>query len=570
MSYKSIPLSPFLKRFYLQSFILTKAVWARLTTSAFSPVLITLIILLPLLAILNNSTNVSWSHWGDLLSNSIPGLLSNTLKLAVLVAIMTSIIGVSSAWLLTRYRFFGSKLLVWLLILPLAIPTYVYADIYIRLFSAEGWLGFISEYWHVTVLKSSLASSLSQVWASISFNSTSGSQFSDLIATSLVLSLASFPYVFLLVRTALSKSTKTLEEVARLHGLTSTQRFWRVNFPLLRPALAASLAIVILHTISDFGAVSMMQFPTFTWEIYIKSQHAKANNNYGPAAVLSIVLVVMAFTFLLLERFFRSRQRYYTEHTDLQESERKSLSKLQLISVWCWLGVVLLFAVILPLFWLLVNSWDSIQNNYINAEFWQYTFNSFWIAFVVATVALFIALPIALYNYRKQSALSHFCIHGSNVGFILPGPVVIIGTLLIFSLFVVEFGSGAFIAAWIIAVIIRYMPFAVQAEESSLQQITPSIAQAGRVLGLSAWQNLKRVLFPIMRQGLAGAWVLVFIDALKELPIALIINEPGMMTLPIKIWREADDETLELAAPAALMLVLVTLPALWLMMRNKK
>ncbi len=529
---------------------LGKYTWSRITAASLLSVFITLIILLPLIAILFNSGSVTASKWSDLLSNSIPGLLANTLKLAIIVAFLTSIIGVSAAWLVTRYRFIGSKVVVWLLILPLAIPTYVYADIYTRLFSYDGWLGSIGIFWNSIFVSSS--------------------EFSTLIATSIVLSLASFPYVFLLVRTSLNKSTKSLEDVARLHGLSSFQRFWRVNFPLLRPALAASLAIVILHTISDFGAVSVMQFPTFTWEIYIKSSHAKADNDYGPAAALSIVLIVLAFTFLILERFFRSRQRYYADDIKNGEHLKKKLSKLQLFSVWFWIGLILVFSVGLPLFWLLVKSWASIQQNYINSEFWQYTFNSFWIAFVVASIAIMTALPIALFNYRRQSRLSQLCIHGSNVGFILPGPVVIIGTLLVFALFVSEFGSLAFVAAWIAAVIIRYMPFAVQAEESALQQITPSIEQAGRLLGLNAWQNLKRVLFPIMRQGLAGAWVLVFIDALKELPIALIINEPGMMTLPIKIWLEADDETLELAAPAALMLVFVTLPALWLIMRDKK
>ena len=120
----------------------------------------------------------------------------------------------------------------------------------------------------------------------------------------------------------------------------------------------------------------------------------------------------------------------------------------------------------------------------------------------------------------------------------------------------------------LLAMLIRFLPLAVQAQEAVVQQLSPSIEEAGRSLGASPWENLRRVILPMLRNGLITAWVLVFIDTLKELPATLLLRPTGFDTLPVRIWIEASEEMLELAAPAALMLMLGTLPVLWLLMRQ--
>jgi iron(III) transport system permease protein len=120
------------------------------------------------------------------------------------------------------------------------------------------------------------------------------------------------------------------------------------------------------------------------------------------------------------------------------------------------------------------------------------------------------------------------------------------------------------------AMVIRFLPLAIQSQESAVQQLTPSIEQAARSLGASAWENLTRVVLPMLKGGMASAWVLVFIDTLKELPATLILRPTGFDTLPVRIWIEASEEMLELAAPSALMLVVGTLPVLWFLMRPER
>ena len=166
------------------------------------------------------------------------------MSLAVLVSIGSVTLGVSSAWWISRREFPGRKLAVWLMVLPLTIPTYVFAHIYTSLLEPEGWLG--------------------QFWILLTGNENSIPDLYNIWGVTLVLSLAGFSYVFLLARTALSQSTRTLEEAARIQGASKLEVFWRVNLPLLRPAIAAGLAVVVLHVLSDFGAVSMLRFQTFT------------------------------------------------------------------------------------------------------------------------------------------------------------------------------------------------------------------------------------------------------------------------------------------------------------------
>jgi iron(III) transport system permease protein len=124
------------------------------------------------------------------------------------------------------------------------------------------------------------------------------------------------------------------------------------------------------------------------------------------------------------------------------------------------------------------------------------------------------------------------------------------------------------LVALVIALVIRFLPLAVQSQEASLQQLTPSIEQAGRILGAGPFENLRRIILPMIKNGMISAWVLVFIDALKELPATLLLRPIGFDTLPVRIWIEASEEMLELAAPAALMIMAATMPVLWLMMRT--
>jgi iron(III) transport system permease protein len=509
-----------------------------------SALAIVILAAVPLWFVIYRSSELGIEQWQMLWTSRLPELLWNTLSLAVLVAITSFVLGVSAAWWIARFDFPGRRYAVWLMVLPLTIPTYVFAHIYTTLFESDGWIG--------------------QAWTGIFGDSIAIPDIYNIFGVTLILSLAGFSYVFLMAHSALSISTQTMEEAARIQGVSKWQVFTRINLPLLRPAIAAGLAVVILHVLSDFGAVSMLHYQTFTLSIYLQMS---GRFDYQAAAGLSLVLVLLSLTFLVLERFFRARQRYYTNR-QIRKHQLKPVTPWVTVMIWSWLGFITLLAFVLPVAWMISWSWDAWLQDVISREFWGYAYNSLLLGVLCATLAIVCGLPIALFNNRQRSRYSSALIQVSSVGFVLPGPVVALG-IITFILSVLPFLYGGLLAL-VIALVIRFLPLAVQSQDASMQQLTPSIEQAGRILGATPLENLKRVILPMISGGIASAWVLLFIDTLKELPATLILRPTGFDTLPVRIWIEASEEMLELAAPAALMLVIGTLPVLWIMMKNEK
>ena len=497
---------------------------------------------IPLLFVLYHSALLPASKWAGLWSQRLPELLGNTLSLAVLVGVICLVIAIPSAYLVARREFVGRKVAIWLLILPLAIPTYVFAHIYTVLLEPDALLG--------------------QLWQLIAGEGARLDLY-NLGGTAVMLSLAAFSYVFLLGYTALADGRQSLEDAARIHGATRWQLFHRVTLPLMRPALAAGLAVVTLHTLSDFGAVSMLRYQTFTLSIYLQMN---SRFDYQSAAALSLILVALSLSFLILERFFRRRQRYYAGAQTRYVSRRQA-SGWETAVIWSWLGLIALFAFAIPVAWMVVWSAKAVAADLIDAQFWGYAFNTGLISFTAACVAVVVALPIGLFHNRARSWLSSSYIQLSSVGFVLPGPVIALG-IITFVIAVLPSLYGGMVAL-VMALVIRFLPLAIQSQEAALQQLTPSVEQAGRIHGAGPLENLRRVTLPMIRNGMVTAWVLVFIDALKELPATLMLRPVGFDTLPIRIWIEASEEMLELAAPAALVLVIATLPALWIMMRSQ-
>lgn len=506
---------------------------------AVSASIVALLAAIPLIFVAFKSSELALSKWGSLWQNRVPELLANTLSLSVLVAIGCLLLGVSAAWLVARRDFKGRRIVSWLLVLPLAIPTYVFAHIYTVMTADDGWIG--------------------QVWLALFGNSL---DIYNIWGTAFVLTLAGFSYVFLLVRIAFMDANRSLEEAARIQGASPLAVFWHVNLPLVRPAIAAAIALVVLHTLSDFGAVSMLRFQTFTLSIYLQMS---GRLDYEAAAGLSLVLVALSLTFLILERFFRRRARYFS-NAHSRHTEAKKASPRELIIIWSWLGLICLFAFILPVLWMLQWSWEAIISGAIDKRFWGYTFNSLLVGALAASAAMVAALPVGLFHTRIKSWLSSTCLYFSSVGFVLPGPVVALG-IISFAILALPALYGG-LTLLVLALVIRFLPLAVQSQEAAMQQLTPSVEQAGRVLGAGPLENLRRVILPMIRGGMASAWVLVFIDSIKELPATLLLRPVGFDTLPVRIWIEASEEMLELAAPAALIIVIATLPAIWLMART--
>jgi len=466
--------------------------------------------------------------WLSLFDRRFFELLGNTVLLSIAVAVGSLLLGAISAWLLSRWQFPGRKWLEVLCLVPLVIPPYVLAYIYVTVTGPEqlltGWLpvqGF---------------------WGAVA-----------------VLTLAGFPYVFLPARAALGQYNQHLEEAARMMGANSRQVFWRVALPLLRPALMVGVILVVMHVLADFGTVSLLRYQTLTWEIY---QQFENYDDYSRAAALSTALVLLSVLLLTVEQRWRGRRQFSARCS--AQPQRQVVGTKQAIIMVVWFGVLLSFAVFLPLGLLVDWTLQAVSTEGWSLELWRYLQHSFIVAAAVAGLAMVLALPVALLQWIRPAAFSQLLVLLSSVGFALPGVIAAVAVFTVAYWLLPAFSSVFALSflVLVIALMIRFLPLAVQNEAAALSQVRPSVLEAARISGYGVFGSVRKALLPILRRGLGVALILVFVEALKELPMTLMMRPLGFDTLTVRIWLDASEEMLELAAPAALLLIVASLPVL--------
>ena len=207
-----------------------------------------LLVLMPLLVLLASWHEVDRQIWSHLWQTQLARLIGNTLTLVLGVGVGVTLLGVSLAWLTSLCEFPGRRWLDWGLMLPFAIPAYVLAFVFVGLLDFSGPV-----------------QTLLREWLGSGVRFPRGRSTTGVI---IVLVLVFYPYVYLLARNAFLAQGKGLTEAARTLGLSPLQAFWRVALPMARPAIGAGLALALMETLADFGAVSVFNFDTFTTAIY--------------------------------------------------------------------------------------------------------------------------------------------------------------------------------------------------------------------------------------------------------------------------------------------------------------
>jgi iron(III) transport system permease protein len=499
------------------------------------------LILLPLAYVTTLALSADPAVWMRLWATRIPELLSNTVSLAALVSMLTLLLGVSTAWLVVRYDFPGRRLWEIALVLPLAMPTYVLAYVYNYLL---GFGGPIEHLWQ------GLAGPQARIFSPQS-----------LAGATLVMALDTFPFVYLLTRSALLSLNVSFEEVARTCGASRFQTMWRVTLPLLRPSIVAGLALVVLYVVSDFGAVSLLRYQTLTYAVF---QQMTGRSDNTAASILSILLVVLALVFLLAERWFRHKSRFYQTTGRYRAPERLRCGWPQALAATAYLVIVVGASFGIPAYLLIEWSLSAEAQAMLDSRFFGFIWNSAILSASAATAGVAIGLPLAYLASRRPTWLNIGCLQAAYAGYVLPGPVAALAVLVLcLKLLPVLYGTALIL---ILAYVIHFLPAGLQSLEPSLQQITPNLEEVSRTLGLGVRETWRRVTFPLIRTGFVVAWVLMFLQTMKELPATLLLRPVGFDTLAIRVWLEASEEYYRLAAPSALLIVVVGLPALVLLL----
>lgn len=484
----------------------------------------------PLLFVVYSAFTIDSALWIRLWQTRLPFLFSNTFKLLLAVGMTSLVLGVSLAWIMARYDFPGKRIWKWVVLLPFAVPGYVLAYAYATIMAPGGMFH--------------------NLWVFIGGDLPSMPSLYSFWGVVLILSLVNYPYVYLLTYMSLLKTNANYEESALIAGASRRKVAWSVTLPMARPAIIAGLALALMEVLADFGTVALLRYPTFT-EAIVRQMQARFDP-YGAAAIGTVVLV-LTFVLLLIERHFRGRKSYTQVVGRAKACQPRKISGKTLVLVTGLLLLVATFAFFAPLAMLIHL---SLMAPAIPGLL-QSALNSLSVAAVGATVAVLVVLPIAYLHVRNRSLLTRVSSYAVTMGYSLPGPVVAVGLTLIATTFV-PILFGGFILL-IFAYLVRFSPIALQSQEAAIQQVSSTLEEASRTLGKTTGQTIRKITLSLIKPALFTAWLLVFVDIVKELPATIMLRPLAFDPLAVQVWMMASEELWELAAAPALLIVAVGL-----------
>ena len=505
---------------------------------------IALVMLLPPVYLVVRTFDAGGEAWEILFSARTVEILLRTVVLVVLVTSICTVLGVSLAWVTVRTDLPLRQLFAVLTALPLVIPSYVFALLVVIALGPRGMLQGWLEPFGVDRLP----------------------DIFGLPGAVFTLSLLSFPYVALPVRAALHRLDPALDEASRGLGRGPWTTFFRVTLPLLRPAIIAGALLVALYTLSDFGAVAMLRYETFTWAIFNEFEAALDRT---VAAALSLALVALAMTLLIVETWTRGRGQYYRVTPGaVREAARISLGR------WRWpvsvgMGILVFLSLAAPLgimlFWVV----RGLSSGEPLAFLWSNTWNSIAISLAAAVTAAIASIPIAVLVVRFPSRLTGALERMTFIGFALPGVAVALAFVFFASAVARPIYQTSFLL--VVAYIVLFLPAAVAATQTSLRQVSPRIEEAARGLGKSSLEAFRLVTLPLLARGVLAGGALVFLLTMKELPATLILGPIGFRTLATSVWAAWSEAFIARAALASLLLVLTaSVPMAFLVLRERR
>ncbi|WP_375740632.1 ABC transporter permease [Pseudomonas boanensis] len=520
---------------------------------------VAVLVLLPLSVLVLSWGEVDGEIWTHLWDTQMPRLLSNTLVLVLGVSVGVTLLGVSLAWLTSLCDFPGRRWLDWALMLPFAIPAYVLAFVFIGLFDFAGPVQSLLREWFGSGLR------LPRV------RSTGG--------VILVLVLVFYPYVYLLARSAFLAQGKGLMEAARVLGQSPWQAFWRVGLPMARPAIGAGLALAVMETLADFGAVAVFNFDTFTTAIY-KTWYGFFS--LASAAQLASLLLLGVCLVLYGERRARGASRPASERPRGKALYPLKGVKALAASTWC--GLIFACAFVIPVLQLLVWFWQRGRFD-LDERYAGLILHTLYLGGMAALITVCVALLLAFARRLAPTRPVRAAVGLANVGYALPGSVLAVSIMLAFSYLDTHLviplsswlgGAGkplllGSLLALLLAYLVRFMAVAYGPLEGSLARIRPSLPEAARSLGVGGSGLFFRVYVPLLVPGALSAALLVFVDVLKEMPATLLMRPFGWDTLAVRIFEMTSEGEWARASLPALTLVLVgLLPVISLIRRSAR
>ena len=511
--------------------------------------LISLFMLVPILIVLLSWTQPVADIWTHMRQYVLPQVLKNTVILLLMVTLISGVIGTALAWVTSMYRFPGQRFFAWALMLPLAMPAYVLAFVTVGIVDFSGPLQTaLREFGFTTAIPS-----VRNVWGA-----------------GLVLSLAFYPYVYLLARQAFLSQGRRAIEAGQMLGLTRSKVFFRLALPQALPWVIGGLLLASMETLADFGAVSVFNVDTFTKAIY------KAWFGFfslTTAAQLAALLIGVVFIVVLFEQYWQAKRGNTVTQGSSQRFEASKPAQwgMALLCILVF-SIAFLIPFLQLLYWTTLNFQQDFDARYID-----FVTNSLMIASMTTIFIAFLAIIIAWVKRQYPDKSTKLMTTLANLGYVVPGTVLAVGLfipiawldnqLIAFGITSAQFLSGSVIVM-LLALSTRFMTVSFQPVDRQLQRLTVNQEAAAKLLSDSPYQRWRQVMLPVLSPGVLTGLLMGFVEVMKEMPITLMTRRQGWDTLAVRVFEMTSEGMWGRAALPSLLIVLVGLIPVWILLRQ--
>ncbi len=518
------------------------------------PFLIFLVFLSPLLVVLSSLLGNYSDNWTHLVTYVLDSYIYNSIFLVLGVSVISLALGVGTAWVISNYNFSGRRLFDWALILPLAVPPYILAYTFTGLFDSFG-----------------SANNLVREIFSLNPNYIFFPNIRNIFGAIIVFSFTLYPYIYLATRMALINQSRSILEVGKTLGLNNLGIVFKLVLPMIRPAIVAGLMLVIMETLSDFGAVEHFAIPTFTTGIF--------RTWYGlydlqTAMQLSSLLLIFVTFFIFLERLSRKNLSYtsgapvYGEMTQIKLKGFKNIFASFICLIPLFIGFIL------PILELL--NWAiNYKLDFFNEEFIKNSVNTIYLAILAALFCTLLSLIINFSIRLKNNKFLPYMSSSLTLGYAVPGLILAIGIMQIFNfldnyIFYSYFNfiiTGSIIGL-IIAYIIKAYALSNSVIESGFLRVSPFMDDIAKTLNASNFKLLKSIHLPLLKTSFLTSIILVISEVIKELPATLILRPFNFDTLAVSTYIYASEERMFEAAAPSIAIVLVGLVPIYFLTKT--
>lgn len=516
---------------------------------SFSAIVVAVLVVAPVMMLGSSILRPRGDMWAHQWRTRLPGQLLDTAILLGGVAVGATVLGAGLAWLVSAFEFPGRRWFGWLLILPFAMPSYILGFLTI---GTLGVTGPVQDAWRGWFGRDAWFPDVESMWGAI-----------------LVFTLVMYPYVYLLTRAALRDQAAGAYHAARVLGAPPAEAARRVVLPLVRPAIVAGTAVVMMETLTDFATVQYFGVDTVSVGLF-----RIWRGEYDRDAASELAVLVLGFAMLAIgfERIARGRARFGDSGGVAAGLERRRLAGRKAAAATAVCAFVLVAAFVGPVTQLVVWAIDeqtSDRGTPLLDQYPEYLANT--LQLMAMTVVICVVAAVLLANAQRfgRSGATRLAGRAVAFGYAVPGPVVGIGVLL--AVVAVDEGlewvgldlpgvvrTGSLVVL-VYAYCVRFLAPGLGAVESGLGQVSEEMTASARSLGATPLATVRRVHLPLSMASVLSAAVLVGVDALKELPIVLLLRPIGFDTLPVWVYRLASESRFHQAALPALTIIVVAL-----------